>query len=218
MRSFGWILLGISLLFADAKAEIPNKEKYDQYFEIDLKAKLPSYEELQQSYMENHKVYDRKYKWHWDIGNLFDSVFRLTISEYGGTEKRIKAKHEESLLMALDLLPQEYYQYIGPYLHTVPGMSEKILNMPGIKETKNKFPTRIAHQLDDVQDLEFLSPYLYFLLMPEVWGEDIPQEKPQPKKVPLVKKNGIISFMKRLKNWFRLKISIRMRQQNRLVI
>ena len=41
-----------------------------------------------------------------------------------------------------------------------------------IKETKNKFPTRIAPQLADIEDLEFLSPYLYYLLMPEMWPEN----------------------------------------------
>lgn len=185
---FAFVCLMTTLAFSTVQAEIPNKEKYDKYFEIDLDAELPTYEELQQSYMDLHAVYDRKYKWHWDIGNLFDSVFRLTISQYGGTEKRVKAKHEDALLESLKLLPPEYYQYIGPYLHTVPGMSEKILNMPGIKETKNKFPTRIASQLADVKDLEFLSPYLYFVLMPESWGEDIPKEELQPRKAPLVKK------------------------------
>lgn len=188
MRKALIAIFGSLLIYTNAFAFIPNKEKYDKYFEIDLNAKLPTYEELQQSYNEHHTAYDRKYKWHWDIGNLFDSVFRLTISEYGGTEKRVKAKHEDALLRSLELLPPEYYQYIGPYLHTVPGMSEKILNLPGIKETKNKFPTRVAHHLSDVEDLEFLSPYLYFLLMPEVWGEDTPREEPVRQQAPLVKK------------------------------
>ena len=58
-------------------------------------------------------------------------------------------------------LPKQYYPYIGPYLHTVPNMSPKILNLPGIKETKNQFPERIAPQLKDIPNLEFLSPYLY---------------------------------------------------------
>jgi len=56
----------------------------------------------------------------------------------------------------------------------VPGIPEKILNMPGIKETKNKFPERIAPQLADIEDLEFLSPHLYILLMPEMWPDNNP--------------------------------------------
>ena len=171
-----------------AFAEIPDKEKYDQYFEIDLNTELPTYEELQKSYTDHHTVYDRKYKWHWDIGNLFDAAFRSTISIYGGTERRVKAKHEDTLLQTLKILPPEYYQYIGPYLHTVPGMSEKILNLPGIKETKNKFPTRIAKHLENVEDLEFISPHFYFLLMPEIWGEDTPREDEQPQKIVPLKK------------------------------
>lgn len=166
-------------------AEIPNREKYDKYFEIDLNDKLPTYDELQKRFVEKNTVYDRRYKWHWDIGHVFDAVFRTTIGAYGATDRRVKAENEDALISALELLPPEYYQYIGPYLHTIPTISEKVLNMPGIKETKNKFPTRIAPQLADIKDIEFLSPYLYFLLMPEAWPDNLPQEQPLPKKQPV---------------------------------
>ena len=53
-------------------------------------------------------------------------------------------------------MPPQMYEYIGPYLHTVPGIPEKVLNMPGIKETKNKFPSRIAPQLADIEDIEMI--------------------------------------------------------------
>ena len=66
----------------------------------------------------------------------------------------------------LMMLPKEYYPYIGPMLHTFPGISDRILMLPGIKETKNKFPERIAPQLQGIEDLEFLSPHLYILLIP----------------------------------------------------
>ena len=167
----------------NAQAATLSDERYDKYFAVDLGQDLPTYEELQAYYNDEHTVYNRKYDWHWNIGNLFDAVFRMTINEYGRTEKRIKSANEESLLLALKQIPPEYYQYIGPFLHTVPTISDKILNMPGIKETKNKFPTRIAPQLADIEDLEFLSPYLYFLLMPEVWqGNQLPLEHPQKQK------------------------------------
>ena len=168
-----------------AEGAIPQREKYDPLFVIDLGQELPSYEELQTFYREKHTLYDRKYQWHWAIGNVFDAAFRATINEYGHAEKRIKAENEQSLLDALELLPKEYYQYIGPYLHTVPGISDKILNLPGIKETKNQFPKRLAPQVADIPDIEYLSPYLYFLLMPEAWPGNEPSEVPLPKTKPV---------------------------------
>lgn len=186
MRNCLNVLAGIMLTVSAVHAAIPNKEKYDKYFEVDLNAELPTYDALQKNYFDKHSVYDRKYDWHWNIGNVFDAVFRTAINGYGSTEKRVKAAHEEAMLTALELLPPEYYQYVGPFLHTVPSMSEKVLNLPGIKETKNRFPDRIAPQLADVEDLEFLSPYLYFLLMPEAWSENqTPQEQPRMKQQPV---------------------------------
>ena len=156
---------------------------FAKYFKVDMDMPLPKYEELEQKYIVDRRRYNRRYDFHWDIGNLFDDLFRLTITDYGSTEKRIRNEHEQDLLDMLALMPKEYYQYIGPYLHTVPNMPEKVLNMPGIKETKNKFPTRIAPQLAGIEDLEFLSPYLYYLLMPEMWPENrTPQERPVIKK------------------------------------
>ena len=156
---------------------------FAKYFKVDMSMPLPKYEDLQQKYIIERRRYNRRYEYYWGIGNLFDNVFRSTITDYGSSERRIRHEHEEDLLDMLSLIPKEYYQYIGPYLHTVPNMPEKVLNMPGIKETKNKFPTRIAPQLAGIEDLEFLSPYLYYLLMPEMWPENrIPQEMPVMKK------------------------------------
>ncbi|MBO5442167.1 MAG: hypothetical protein J6A33_00085 [Alphaproteobacteria bacterium] len=158
---------------------------YSDYFQIDLDMKLPTLAELQKKYVINQN-YDRKYEFYWNIGNVFDNVFRATISTYGMNEKRLKNENEEALIEMLKGIPPEYYQYIGPYLHTVPNISEKVLNMPGIKETKNQFPTRIAPQLADIEDLEFLSPYLYFVLMPEAWPEY--HETTERPAVPIKKK------------------------------
>lgn len=146
-------------------------EDFAKFYEIDMDEKLPPYAELYQKYVIDNKIVDRKYDYHWDMGNVFDKVFRLTITSYGGTEKRLKNENEEALMQMLAVMPPETYQYIGPYLHTVPNISDKVLNMPGIKETKNQFPKRIAHQLEGIEDLEFLSPYLYYVLMPEVWPD-----------------------------------------------
>lgn len=173
-------LLAGSCLWAVSAMAAP--QDYAEYFKVDLDQPLPKYEELQQKYLVDNRNYNRRYDYHWDIGNIFDQVFRQTIDEYGSREKRLKHMHEDDLLEMLSMLPTEYYQYIGPYLHTVPNMPEKVLNMPGIKETKNKFPTRIAPQLQGIEDLEFLSPYLYFLLMPEAWPDNKDyMERPKPR-------------------------------------
>lgn len=165
---------------------------YAAYFKVDLNEPLPKYADLERKYLVENARYNRRYDYHWDIGNLFDSLFRVTITDYGSTERRLRNEHEQDLLDILSMIPPEYYQYIGPYLHTVPNMPEKVLNMPGIKETKNKFPTRIAPQLADIEDLEFLSPYLYYLLMPEMWPENrrSPERPVMRKAAPKVPYDG----------------------------
>lgn len=171
MRKTGRILAAATALaFAFAAQAAPEKTvSFD--VDMDIGQKLPPYEEMLKKYVADNRIVDRGYDFHWDIGNIFDSVFRMTIDYYGQTEKRIKNVHEDDLTALLSSVPPEYYQYIGPYLHTVPNMPEKILNMPGIKETKNRFPKRIARELEGIEDLEFVSPYLYYVLMPESWPD-----------------------------------------------
>ncbi len=167
----------VVLVSFGAKAALEKKPD----FSVDMDAKLPPYEVMLKKFVDDNKVVDRKYDYHWDIGNVFDNVFRMTIDYYGQTEKRVKNIHEDDLFVMLSTIPPEYYQYIGPYLHTVPNMPEKILNMPGIKETKNQFPKRIAKELEGIEDLEFVSPYLYYVLMPESW----PDYRKTMEKMPL---------------------------------
>lgn len=166
------ILIGTFFLAGQAlAATTPSPQDYAKYFKVDMDTPLPSLQELQMLY-GGQLTYDRRYEYGWNIGEIFDDIFRLTITNYGTSEKRLKDQNEELLVNAIKNLPKEYYQYIGPYLHTEMGVSEKVLNMPGIKETKNKFPTRIAPQLADMEDLEFLSPALYYILMPEAWPKN----------------------------------------------
>ena len=166
-----------------AAASVRETTDYTALFAVDLAQPLPSLEELRQRYGQN-TIYDRRYEFSWNIGQKFDEVFAQTILAYGGSDKRLKNTAEDELVAMIEALPPETYPYIGPYLHTIPDMSPKILNMAGIKETKNKFPERIAPEVKDVKNLEFLSPYLYYLLMPEIWpsyahrAENI---NPQPK-------------------------------------
>ncbi len=150
---------------------------YAKYFKIDLAQPLPSFDELVQKYANEKDFYDRKYDYGWNISEIFDEIFRISIAANGQREKRVPFAQEEMFLQMLQNVPKEIYPYIGPYMHTVPGIPEKILNLPGIKETKNKFPERIAPQLADIPDLEFLSPSLYFILMPEAWPQNLPSRE-----------------------------------------
>ena len=174
-----FLISAILVALVSFGAKVALEKKPD--FSVDMDAKLPPYEVMLKKFVDDNKVVDRKYDYHWDIGNVFDNVFRMTIDYYGQTEKRVKNIHEDDLFVMLSTIPPEYYQYIVPYLHTVPNMPETILNVPGIKETKNQFPKRIAKELEEIEDLEFVSPYLYYVLMPESW----PDYRKTMEKMPL---------------------------------
>lgn len=174
----------IAGFFGEAAAVAP--ADYADRFKIDLHEKLPPIEELREQFRPA-PVYDRKFKYYWAIGNKFDKSFATTIREYGTRDKRLKWQGEDEFYEMVKSMPPQMYEYIGPYLHTVPGIPEKVLNMPGIKETKNRFPSRIAPQVADIENIEMLSPVLYFLLMPEAWPEnyatdelEIPAKLPEP--------------------------------------
>lgn len=153
---------------------------FADFFDVDLDEDvLPSQDELEKIAVK-YDEYNKKYNSLYDLLGDFDQEFYLAIATYGTTEKRMKGVNEDLYLEFLSVMPKKYYQYLGPMLFEVPNMSEKILNLPGIKETKNKFPTRIAEQVKDIEDLEFMSPAFYFFLMPEAWpGYQEEIEQPQ---------------------------------------
>ncbi len=160
----------LSFFFGCGEAGAVSPADYADRFKIDMNAEIPPIEELRKMFAPK-PVYDRKFDYFWNIGTVFDKEFAQTIRSYGTRQTRLKWPGEESLLEQLANMPKEFYPYIGPYLHTVPGISEKILNMPGIKETKNQFPPRVAPMFEDIENLEFMSPALYFVLMPEIWED-----------------------------------------------
>ena len=161
---------------------------FASFFEIDLdEDKLPKLEELY-DILKKYEVYNKKYDSFYDLLGDFDEEFKTTIASYGMQEKRLKGESEDLYIEFLNHVPRKYYQYLGPQLFEIPNMSEKILNLPGIKETKNKFPTRIAEAVKDIENIEFVSTNLYALLMPEAWGEydseiEIPQTVPYVPKL-----------------------------------
>ena len=184
------LLIAFMMMFGGV-AESAEPKDFAEYFIVDMDEVFPAPEELVVRFMEKAEDYNPKYAYRQEIGNIFDKVFRATITNYGASEKRIKNRVEDDLYEMLQRMPKEYYPYIGPFIHVAKGIPEKIKNMPGIKETKNKFPERIAPQLADLENLEFLSPHLYILLMPEIWPENIKNIEYEPKEQEVYVKANI---------------------------
>ena len=118
-----------------------------------MDAPLPDLKKLQEEYIQVTEIYEPRYIVSWDMGPVFDRVWRDVITSYGSSEKRIKAAGEEDLTEIIATLPKEFYPYIGPVLHTMKGLSGKILDLPGIKETKNKFPDKIASRFQNIPEI-----------------------------------------------------------------
>lgn len=179
------LLLGIALLITSISGVSAKVSDYDKYFRVDMKMEIPDINEYIKKLDSKYTLYDKGYDSRFKMGNSFKKEFSQTIRTYGMSEGRIKNSYEDDLMELLNWLPKESYQYVGPMLHQIPGMSEKILNMPGIKETKNKFPEDVAERMKGIENIEFMSPALYFLLMPEIWGEKKTEtlDRPRPKRV-----------------------------------
>ncbi len=154
---------------------------FDRYFIVDMNMEIPDMQKLKKQISSMKDLYDRGYTSRFRMERKFKQEFSQTIRFYGLSEGRLKNNYEDELLEILSWMPKNSYQYIGPMLHQVPGMSEKILNLPGIKETKNQFPKDIAEKFKGMENIEFMSPGLYFLLMPEIWGEKKPEDLDKPR-------------------------------------
>lgn len=156
-------------------------------YDIDLKEDIPLVWRLKKEHKEETSLYNWRYDFSWRIPSVFNYKFKQDIRNFGTTEKRLNNPTEDSILAILKRTPKALYPYIGPVLHTMKGLSGKVLDLPGIKETKNKFPDKIASRLQDIPGIEFASPDMYVFLSPQIWGEDLasleyPQllnEKPQ---------------------------------------
>lgn len=196
------LILGIvAMLVLSAFSAKADNSDFAKFYEIDLENDpLPTMAELEETFNKKSN-YDRKFSSPFELVGDFNPEVAAIIAAYGHQEKRIKPADEDLLIDAIKQFPPRYYQYIGPQLFEVPGMSEKILNMPGIKETKNKFPTRIAEQAKNIENLDFLSPSLYFILMPEAWPgyENNLEDHPTPFYIPKVKYNPeFYAFVKKM--------------------
>lgn len=146
---------------------------YIHIYDVDLQEDLPYLWRVHEDFKKDTALYDRKYDYKWRIPTVFNSDFRRKIKTFGSVEKRFNNPDEDAILRDLQRMPKAFYPYIGPMLHNMRGLSGKILELPGIKETKNKFPEKIASRMQNIPDIEFVSPDLYIFLSPQFWGEDL---------------------------------------------
>ena len=167
-----YIIIFIISLLINTSANAQLKE-YEHTYDIDLNEEIPMTWRLKKEYKKENSDYYWNYDFSWNIFPVFDVDFRKTIKDMGAIEKRIASEQEDQLFMDLQRVPKIFYPYLGPNLHNVPGLSGKILDLPGIKETKNKFPEKIASRFKNIPYIEYLSPALYIYLMPQIWGEDM---------------------------------------------
>ncbi|MCQ2915086.1 MAG: hypothetical protein MJ247_07850 [Alphaproteobacteria bacterium] len=130
---------------------------------------------------------------------IISSFLEYLESSYPGGSAQMMADHdkiENDMYELIISLPKETYQYIGPFINDVPYMSERILNIPGIKETKGKFPTRIAPQMKEYAKVhgKYMSKYLYICLMPEAWQQmKYEEEEPEPEYTRIVTLDGNVT-------------------------
>ena len=106
---------------------------------------------------------------------VYSAIVEMIETSYpGGLDAMVEAneKLEDDIYRLILTLPKYAYQYIGPFIHEMPYVSDRILNIPGIKETKGKFPTRIAPQMQEYVKKygKYMSTHLYLYLMPEAWA------------------------------------------------
>lgn len=175
-----FLILGLS---CNVRADV---SEYRHHFDVKMDMDLFNLDKYIAEIKKLARVYDKGYESRFYMGNTFNKEFSRVIRAYGSSESRIKTDYEDDLLEMILMLPKDMYQYIGPMLHEVPTMPEKILNLPGIKETKNQFPKDIAEKYKAIEDIEFLSPALYIALMPQMW-ERKKQDLDKPESVSAAK-------------------------------
>lgn len=130
--------------------------------------------ELKESVENKTKKKDRKVE-AINQETVYSAIVEMIETSYpGGLDAMLEAneKLEDNIYRLILMLPKYAYQYIGPFIHEMPYVSDRILNIPGIKETKGKFPTRIAPQMREYVKKygKYMSTHLYIYLMPEAWA------------------------------------------------
>lgn len=170
------LILLLFCCYSTSSYAVPSAEDYA----IELDEEIPDLADLADKFHYQNSDYRRNFSFRWDMPKTFDKEFKNIYKTLAEDERHLSSKTEDYIYMMLKKLPKEFYPYIGPYLHTLPQLTGRVLDMPGIKETKNKLPERIAEKFKNIEYLEYLSPELYIFLMPEMTGEgSLSYEYPQ---------------------------------------
>lgn len=162
-----WQPLEVTVVEEEEELDNSSFQQADNRFRslmTDLKASLE-----QKSKKKNRKVQAVNQE------TVYSAIVEMIETSYpGGLDAMVQAneKLEDDIYRLILTLPKYAYQYIGPFIHEMPYVSERILNIPGIKETKGKFPTRIAPQMQEYVKKygKYMSTHLYIYLMPEAWA------------------------------------------------
>ena len=89
------------------------------------------------------------------------------IQPKSGKSERVK----EEVTNAVLSMPSEYRQYIMPAVVDILISSEKTQNMSDVGNEQKKLPVRLPAELEPyAEELQYLDPMYYPLLMPEVWS------------------------------------------------
>lgn len=186
---FVFFIVALMLINAPCRAQL---KEYAHLYDVPADENIPDMRQLEKEYKKSVSDYDWHYDFSWNIPPVFDKEFSTDIQRFGNIEKRINSADEEKLLRELKRIPPVFYPYLGPMLHNVPGLSGKILDLPGIKGTKHQFPKHIASRLSNIPNIEFVSPELYIYLMPQIFGEntgslEFPQMSSRRPSIPAVR-------------------------------
>lgn len=107
--------------------------------------------------------------------SIYSAIVEMIETSYpGGLEAMVEANERigDEIYQLIMALPKYAYQYVGPFIHDMPHVPDRVLNIPGIKETKGKLPTRIAPQMQEYVKKygKYMSTHFYIYLMPEAWA------------------------------------------------
>ena len=72
---------------------------------------------------------------------VYSAIVEMIETSYpGGLDAMLEAneKLEDDIYRLILMLPKYVYQYIGPFINEMPYVSDRILNIPGIKESTGK--------------------------------------------------------------------------------
>lgn len=171
-------------------------------YEIIIDEAIPNTDILKKNLMLKNSEYNRHFSFRWNMPKEFDLQFKNTYKMLAADERHLSNMTENQIVKMLQKMPKEVYPYIGPYLHTIPQLSGRVLSLPGIKETKNQFPKQISERFKDVENIEYASPHLYINLAPEELKKSLDnKEYPQmdlPEYQPLRRQNINPEFLKNI--------------------